>query len=107
VNRVAVDKPLTLRSFNGPEVTVIEGYQVPVYTNGAGAIRCVYLGSGAVLSGFTLTKGATRDSGTEHNAYGGGVHCESVSAVVTNCTLTGNGVTTVREHIAAPSTTVF
>jgi hypothetical protein len=90
-NRVAADKPLVLRSVNGPQFTMIQGYQVPGTTNGFGAIRCVYLSAGAGLSGFTLSKGATLDYSFSHDeSGGGGVWCELGNAVISNCVLVGN-----------------
>ena len=70
---VRVNTPLTLRSVNGPDVTVIDG---------GGAMRCLYLTNDTVMVGFTLTNGV--------DGNGGGVYCESSSAVLTNCVITGN-----------------
>jgi hypothetical protein len=82
-NRVDVSG-ITVQSVNGPAVTTILGYQVPGTTNGLNAVRCVYLHEFAMLSGFTLTGGATRGS-----QGGGGVVLES-QCVISNCIITGN-----------------
>ena len=85
-NRVAVTKPLLLQSVNGPEVTQIQGQYAPVSIVGEGAVRCVYLTNDAVLSGFTLTNGATRDMGDANTQEsGGGAFCESTSVMISNC----------------------
>jgi hypothetical protein len=89
-NRVAVDKPITVRSVNGAQFTLIMGYQVPGTTNGDGAIRCAYLANGARLSGFTLTNGATKNVLSYPDHFGGAVLGESATAIVSDCNLTGN-----------------
>ena len=89
-NRVAVDKAVALQSVNGPDSTSIVG---------AGSVgvarvngRCVYLTNGASLVGFCLTNGSASGSGDTNKVMnGGGVWCESSSAIVSNCVLTGNG----------------
>jgi len=90
MNRVLIDKAVTVESLMGPELTVIEGAPALGGGIGDGAVRCVYLGTNAVLSGFTLTNGHTHEYGTpDENTWGGGAWCDS-SAVVTNCVITGN-----------------
>lgn len=88
-NRVVIDKAITVKSVNGPANTAIKGYWDPTdqATNGIGpaAVRGVYLGTNAVLSGFTVTNGATRAG--EYG--GGGIHSE-YSGVVSNCVISGN-----------------
>ena len=70
---VAVGKPLSLRSVNGPDVTVIDG---------AAWSRCALPHQQRGAGGLHLDQWCGRD--------GGGVYCESTSAVLSNCVLTGN-----------------
>jgi hypothetical protein len=77
-NRVAVDKALALRSINGPQATIIDGGR---------SVRCVFLTNSASLSGFTLTNGFVGLGGN-----GGGLYCESASAMASNCIISGNSV---------------
>lgn len=78
-SRVEVDKPLSVRSVNGPQFTTIDGGQ---------SVRCVLLYAGASLSGFTLANGFL------YCCYGAGVLCDSRNAFVSNCVITGNRVIT-------------
>ena len=91
-NRVAVTKPVTVRSVNGPEVT--DHCRLP------GAGNDQWAGGGAVCVSDQRggAGGLYADQWRDANApaighetdRGGGVWCESASAVVSNCVLTGN-----------------
>ena len=54
-NRVAIYKPVTVESVNGPSVTFIKGNP----TINDNAVRGVYMTNGAALIGFTITGGGT------------------------------------------------
>jgi hypothetical protein len=94
-NRVAVDKAITVISVNGCTATLIQGAWDPISTNGPGAVRCAWVASGAVLSGFTLQNGATRTAGDPSTEgpleSGGGIYCASwAHSQVFNCVLSNN-----------------
>ncbi len=72
-HRVVVTNAIVLQSFNGPTLTTIDG---------GGAIRCVYLANGAVLSGFAVSNG--------RGGNGGGVFCASRNEAVVNCQVVSN-----------------
>ncbi len=91
-NRAAIAKAITLRSVNGPTHTFIVGAAAPGGGNGDGAVRCVYVGTNAVLCGFTLTNGHTRAAGdvdVVRERHGGGAWCEA-SGIISNCVFTDN-----------------
>jgi hypothetical protein len=89
-NRVVIPNDVTFQSVNGPDYTFISGHQVPGTINGIGAVRCVYMNVGAVLSGFTVTNGATLVSSPLNGPLsGGGIYCVH-EETVTNCIISGN-----------------
>jgi len=88
-NRLAVTRPVMVRSVNGPAETIIRGYQQAQGGYGSNAVRCVYLTNDAVLSGFTLAGGATQISGYSTTRLGGGAWCEP-DGVLTNCVVRDN-----------------
>jgi len=85
-NRVALTNAVTVRSVNGPDVTVVVGRGLV----GDTAIRCAYVGDGAMLSGFLLTNGHTRSGIGQPTSWnsGGGAWCSN-GGVVSNCVMAG------------------
>lgn len=89
-NRVALLRPVTMRSVNGSAGTFIRGGYCPTnMANGPGAVRCAWLSSGTSLVGFTLTNGFTDATGdTITNQSGGGAFCSSES-LLSLCRVSG------------------
>ena len=90
-NRVVMTNQVTVISVNGPQVTTILG-DVPPNTAYYGT-RCVWLGGGSTLSGFTVTGGGNyygEYSEDEYDIEGGGIYGQASSAVVSDCIITGN-----------------
>ena len=87
-NRVVIDKPIVVRSVNGPAVTIIRGKQ----PSGPNALRGVYVGPDAVLDGFTVTGGAVYyfDGGGEWDRNDGGGIMAASMGIIRNCVITGN-----------------
>ena len=90
-NRVVMTNQVTVVSVNGPQVTRILGDVAPdVHLYGT---RCVWLGNGSTLSGFTITAGGNfyglyNESASDDT--GGGILGQLPNTVVTNCIITGN-----------------
>jgi hypothetical protein len=93
LNRVAITRPMLVQSVNGAASTIIKGKRGttnPPYPTGSDAMRCVYLCTGSVLNGFTLTNGSSAFLNNTNSAYNaGGIFCESANAVVSNCVVSG------------------
>jgi hypothetical protein len=79
-SRIYITRAKFVHSVNGPDVTIIQGYQPPGTTNGPGSVRCAELLLGVTLEGFTLTGGAAPGGGGGVYAYG----------AVSNCDITHN-----------------
>ena len=89
-NRVSIAKSVSVRSVNGPAVTVIEGSGTNAYGT-VFSMRCVYMTKGS-LEGFTLRGGATQSNGggNDLDGRGGGFYASTMTPQVKNCILEGN-----------------
>ena len=88
MNRLVIDKDVRVESKNGPDFTFIQGAS-DLGGNGANGVRCVVLGGGGELVGFTLSGGHTRTTGGALDVSGGGL-VVSGGAVASNCVVDGN-----------------
>ena len=88
-NRVCLTNAITVRSVNGPDVTIIEGAAGSNGSNDVDAIRPVRMIHGS-LSGFTVTKGYTSSSYLDDYDRSGGGIWMTTNCVVSDCQVTEN-----------------
>ena len=94
-NVVAVTKPVTLQSVNGPGLHIHCRQRRSAVVHPAWSAWSVP-GRRSCLIGFTVTNGQARRptnydvSLTPGGNFGGGVYCESSSSIVSNCVIVGN-----------------
>jgi len=92
-NRIAITTAyVTVRSANNdPANTIIKGVWDSVTTNGASAVRGVYMISGSSLIGFTITNCATLSTNVStlaENLIGGGLYASG--GTISNCVIINN-----------------
>ena len=90
MNRIVITKAIIVYSVNGPEDTIIMGVEdlegILLVSN---AVRGVYMGGGARLTGFTVKNGYTKNSGSYvYNQCGGGIF-QYENSIVSNCIIIG------------------
>ena len=99
-SRIVIKRDTSVISMAGAEATIIKGASASSensgtdeYGNGTDAIRCAYIGSNALLKGFTLTGGRVNTAVTkEAHRNGGAVFGASIdtSSTVSDCIISNN-----------------
>ncbi len=88
-NRLVLEKPILVQAVNGPASTTLagspgSGFEAPL---GPDAVRCAWLGDGAVLAGFTLQNGFTDGQFADENDLSGGGALLAAGGMVSNCVI--------------------
>ncbi|MFH2001547.1 MAG: right-handed parallel beta-helix repeat-containing protein [Planctomycetota bacterium] len=89
-NIIFQGKDITLRSSDGPEVTVIDGGNPSPWYWGSVVAFKDHEGPDCVLEGFTLTNGSGTRSNKVDYYHGGGIYCYHASPTLKNLIITGN-----------------
>lgn len=89
-NRVCITNATTVRSVNGPSLTVIKGAPGSNGGQDVDSVRGVLMNSSSSLIGFTVTNGYTMKSSSYTLNYAGGGILLMTNCVVSNCVIEGS-----------------